>query len=635
MDFFRKRSSVKCENVSVQFNTAAGASSAQQACFSSVSAQGPFFASSCLSQATTVTIKNMDEFKEHKKSSPRLLVDLRDQNLTELPKWARKGLHHITELNLNRNAFGDDGTFELCYALQNHSNINKLGFLNLTGNGITYQGAVQLCMALNKTQLLTLEIADNDIGDRGLQILSEALKSNTTLVHLNMKSNNVSDIGLLHLVQSLYLNDMIRSLNLSYNKITSDGINNLCLLLRTKQEIVMLDLSGNRIGTQGAKEIAECLAINQSITSLQIASCDLTDAGVQEIASMLATNRTLVSLNLTNNKITDVGANLLADCLKHNTSLVSLNLASNDISDAIISKISLSININKTRKNVEENMNSSSSSNSVSGGSPITSPSTKKRSNFRPSQRYEVPKLKLDAIESSPDSISNPGMTSPQKQSDPCSGGNSNHYLKDLLSLLELRHNNEYLEWQKKYDELNEQLMAANTRMAQCAIIEEKSRNLEDTILLLEQQIQSEQAEAKRNEQKILKKKTLVSQQLKEAVANAESKELQYQQQIRELQLQLEQSFAQQRQQECFTEQLRQENTDLKHTCKNLQEDIPQIREAMMAMARELSSMNNTRGAHANYQTNNDNGGGGGVGFDKNMLLESCTPSCVTDERQI
>ncbi|XP_015759265.1 PREDICTED: uncharacterized protein LOC107338542 [Acropora digitifera] len=112
-----------------------------------------------------------------------------------------------------------------------------------------------------------------------------ALAFNSTVSSLNLiewKSTNL-------LTQALRVNTSVSSLDLSGNNIFDEGANSLAQVLRVNTSLSTLDLSGNFIGIEGANSISQALRINTSLSSLDLdTNCNfIGDEGANSLAQAL------------------------------------------------------------------------------------------------------------------------------------------------------------------------------------------------------------------------------------------------------------------------------------------------------------------------------------------------------------
>lgn len=200
----------------------------------------------------------------------------------------------------------------------------------------------------NNHTVKELRLDRNQIGDEGVASLASALRSNQTLIKLNLDGNNFGDRGAVQLAGALEHNRSITYLALERNKIASRGASAIAKSLSVNCTLERLDLSGNAIGTEGVAEIALSLQSNSSLTTLKLDDNRLGDDGARTVAEALRYNQTLTKLNVRNNHITDSGASTFEEVLMCNQTLTRLNLKGNEqISGELISKIQRSLQRNE------------------------------------------------------------------------------------------------------------------------------------------------------------------------------------------------------------------------------------------------------------------------------------------------
>ena len=139
------------------------------------------------------------------------------------------------------------------------------------------------------------ELKDNDIGEKGVILLSEALKSNTTLIELNLGREDK-------------------------RKKTHKDIHQQIAL------IFLLISTDTKIGDTGATSLSEALKSNTTLTKLNLRGED------KRKTQKTSINNSLFSFlfDSTGNKFGNTGATSLSDALKSNTSLAELNLFGKD-----------------------------------------------------------------------------------------------------------------------------------------------------------------------------------------------------------------------------------------------------------------------------------------------------------------
>ena len=209
---------------------------------------------------------------------------------------------------------------------------SSLSSLKLSSNAIGAEGANSLAQALRvSTSLSSLNLRWHSIKDEGANSLAQALRVNTSLSSLNLQYNLIGAEGANSLTQALSVNTSLSFLNLCDNFIHAEGANSLAQALRVNTSLSYLDLTRNSIGDEGANSLAQALRVNTSLSFLGLHSNSIGEVGANSLAQALRVNTSLSSLDLSCNSIGNEGANSLAQALSVNTSLRSLNLRDNFI----------------------------------------------------------------------------------------------------------------------------------------------------------------------------------------------------------------------------------------------------------------------------------------------------------------
>ena len=76
----------------------------------------------------------------------------------------------------------------------------KISSLSISGNSLGIDACLCICQAmiLNQaiaTPLRKLDFSRNNLGHKGMQLLAESLRDNSTLRNLNVAYNNIGDRG--------------------------------------------------------------------------------------------------------------------------------------------------------------------------------------------------------------------------------------------------------------------------------------------------------------------------------------------------------------------------------------------------------------------------------------------------------
>ena len=266
------------------------------------------------------------------------------------------------------NAMGDVGVKVLVnFLLSNEKSLICIEVFDLSSNFLTSQSASFISSIIQKGTLGILNLSCNDLGDSGIEKVSQALKVNVTIKSLFLAINNIGIDGAKSLAIALCHNHTLKRLVISYNKIMDDGVmaisecfkisgeNNTkltcvkildlstnCLTSHSKTAVstimqegalVYLGLSYNKLADSGAYEISKALQRNLTIKQLFISNNAIGVRGALSICVALCHNHTLEELDVSFNEILDDGVIAIAECLKTNRTLQSLSITHNNITE--------------------------------------------------------------------------------------------------------------------------------------------------------------------------------------------------------------------------------------------------------------------------------------------------------------
>jgi len=122
----------------------------------------------------------------------------------------------------------------------------------------------------NSQSLKTLGLVSVHIDDESVRVLMELLNGNCVLKELNLSWNHISDLGASYLAEHLKRqNQCLASLDLTQNSIGDQGAEMISTALRMNSTLKFLSLASNRIGATGANALARSLQENKSLQTLK------------------------------------------------------------------------------------------------------------------------------------------------------------------------------------------------------------------------------------------------------------------------------------------------------------------------------------------------------------------------------
>jgi Ran GTPase-activating protein (RanGAP) involved in mRNA processing and transport len=178
--------------------------------------------------------------------------------------------HKIVKLTLSGCGFIMDLMLPLI------KEIKTLKYLDLSNNNIGISrctvSVVELVDLLKKIKLQKLNISNNYIGPKELEILAKILVNNTTLISLNLANNNIINKGIIYLVEMLSSmnNQILQELIISNNCIEQKGAIEIAKVIHNCTSLTSLDLSNNCIGHEGFMCLSRVQSQNSTLTSLNL-----------------------------------------------------------------------------------------------------------------------------------------------------------------------------------------------------------------------------------------------------------------------------------------------------------------------------------------------------------------------------
>ena len=238
-------------------------------------------------------------------SAHKSWVNLHTLNLS-FNAFGSDGVHDLSKvlvhykslrcLDLSGNTIGDSGAIALAKGLKEHTRLIelKLGDNNITSAGIAAliqvircnhlqhldlslcsqlsEGVAALVDVMCTDTLQTLDLGYNGLGVDGIAILSVGLRNCSQLVKLNMYDNDIDSLGLEDLGDGLRHCTNLQVLDLGSNNIKSDAIPTILGIMESCRFLQELDISDNDIGVDDAAVLVKGWQ-NQSMLTLDLNSC--------------------------------------------------------------------------------------------------------------------------------------------------------------------------------------------------------------------------------------------------------------------------------------------------------------------------------------------------------------------------
>lgn len=224
----------------------------------------------------------------------------------------------LSHLHLSANYIGPKGTEALAGAvaqmdlrrqslLQRHGGIviaavkpQAIEVLLLGDTSMGTHGIVSISgMLVTNQSLRYLELSNNNIDDRDMALLSQALAQNKSipLLSIQLSFNKITCVGIEGFMNAIWGSKTLKEIKLDNNKMQDRGAQ-LCSVVLGSIELEHLDLSFNRISTVGIKAVMKSLSENGSLRALSLSGIPIDQNASKAVSYALAYNQSLMKLHL-------------------------------------------------------------------------------------------------------------------------------------------------------------------------------------------------------------------------------------------------------------------------------------------------------------------------------------------------
>ncbi|XP_062387777.1 NACHT, LRR and PYD domains-containing protein 12-like [Sardina pilchardus] len=248
----------------------------------------------------------------------------------------------LIELDLSNNDLGDSGVQLLSEGLS--SPHCKLQTLRLAGCKLTEKSCEHVASVLQSpNSLIELDLTDNELTDSGVQLLSKGLSSpHCKLQMLRLAGCKLTDKSCELVASVLQSPNSLIELDLSDNDLGDSGVQLLSKGLSSPHcKLQILRLAGCKFTEKSCEHVASVLQSPNSLIELDLKDNELTDSGVQLLSKGLSSPHCkLQMLRLAGCKLTDKSCELVASVLQSPNSLIELDLSDNDLGDSGVQLLS-------------------------------------------------------------------------------------------------------------------------------------------------------------------------------------------------------------------------------------------------------------------------------------------------------
>jgi len=154
-------------------------------------------------------------------------------------------------------------------------------------------------MLITNFNLHTVSLANNNVDDQDMALLSQALAQNKKLPlkSLILSFNEISCTGVECLMNAVWGSPTLREIKLDNNKMQDRGAQ-LCSVVLGSIRLEVLDISFNRISTVGIKALMKSLSENDSLQKLALCGIPMDQNASKAVSYALAYNQSLERFNI-------------------------------------------------------------------------------------------------------------------------------------------------------------------------------------------------------------------------------------------------------------------------------------------------------------------------------------------------
>ncbi|CAN6899811.1 unnamed protein product, partial [Brassica oleracea] len=212
---------------------------------------------------------------------------------------------------------------------------SNLRSLNLSDNALGEKG-IRAFASLIKSQrgLEELYLMNDGISEDAARAVRELLPSTGEIRVLQFHNNMTGDEGAIAIAEIVKQCPSLEDFRCSSTRIGSDGGVALAEALASCSRLKKLDLRDNMFGVEGGVALAKTLSVLSELTEIYMSYLNLEDEGTEALAEALIKSAPrLEVIELAGNDITVKSTGKLAACIALKESLSKLNLSENELKD--------------------------------------------------------------------------------------------------------------------------------------------------------------------------------------------------------------------------------------------------------------------------------------------------------------
>ncbi|CAF4676889.1 unnamed protein product [Rotaria socialis] len=253
----------------------------------------------------------------------------------------------LKTLQMSENSDNFCTIVEIAHTIRHDKRLNSLNL----GNRQIGDQEVQCLIDTLKTNstLVSLDLRNNNLSDIGIGLIADTLRKNTTLSRIDLTGNPSNLCTVITIMQRMKCDMSLNNLKVQGCQVGNKGLQYLTDIFQYNKAIVTTNLDNNETDDNGVKHFAYVLRNNpesilwirdssiydmfcgKTLTTLSLSSNRICDDGIKHLVDAIQNNTTLAALDLEGNQIEDREVKYLADLLRTSKTLITMNLQKNRI----------------------------------------------------------------------------------------------------------------------------------------------------------------------------------------------------------------------------------------------------------------------------------------------------------------
>lgn len=215
-------------------------------------------------------------------------------------------------LSGNYDNKGNHGIEKVCLTILIYCP-NIIKFSLTDSNSLSHDQLLEIIKIIEYSKHLKyLDLSNNNLGDSGVKVLCESLKTNKSIIAIIINKNEISSNGGFYLAEALMKNPNIEELSVSTNTINEGGFSSMIsVLINNNRSLKHLDISSNKLVLEDFISVADLISKSTEIQSLNLSNNVLDSKSANYLSTALRNTINLTSLYLNMVQLNEESAALL------------------------------------------------------------------------------------------------------------------------------------------------------------------------------------------------------------------------------------------------------------------------------------------------------------------------------------